>query len=192
MAVMSTDIWRILPALMLGGSFGIARAQPVQVSIVGIPVVTVCEALQDLSGYNGKSIIVVGRIGYTREGTWLSEDCERTVVTKGYAWANIISSEHNRSQATGKLPPELPKGFDWDKELLTNKLKEVQATTKLHDLKEYKYSGQWVAIFGRFETQLPLRVGRGGDGKLMGYGFGHLGMAPAQLISSKEGFYELE
>jgi hypothetical protein len=86
----------------------------------------------------------------------------------------------------------LPRGFEWDRELLMAKLKEVQATTTLRIRQEYNYSDKWVAIFGRFETQLPLKVGRGGNGKLMGYGLGHLGIAPAQLISSDQGFHELK
>jgi hypothetical protein len=190
MAVMNTAIWVALPALIFGSSLEIAFGQAGQGSIVGVPVVTVCEALHDLSRYHGKSIVVVGRFGSTDEGSWLSEDCERKIVTNGYTWADTISTTYSSSEV--ESPPGLPKGFKWNRELLTKKLKDVQKTTKLQVLKEDNYSDKWVAIFGRFETRLPLQVVTGGSGKLMGYGFGHLNTAPAQLISDEAGFYELK
>jgi hypothetical protein len=151
----------------------------------GVPVVTVCEALQDRDLYNGKSIVVVGRHGGTDEGSWLSEDCERKIVTDGYTWANVISTTYARSQV--EPPPGLPRGFSWNTELMANKLKDVQKTTKLQE-----HGDGWVAIFGRFETRSPLQSVRGGSGQLMGYGFGHLNYAPAQLISGEKGFHELK
>jgi hypothetical protein len=168
-----------LSALFFGVAFG-------QV----VPVVTVCEALQDRELYNGKAIVVVGRLASTDEGSWIGEDCERKIVTDGYTWANIISTTYARSQV--EPPPGLPKEFKWDTGLLTNKLKDVQKTTKLEVLKEYNYSDRWVAIFGRFETRSPLQAVSGGRGQLMGYGFGHLNSAPAQLISGEKGFHELK
>jgi hypothetical protein len=187
---MNSVIWWMPLALVFGNPLGIALAQSAQVSIVGVPVVTVCEALHDLSRYNGESIIVVGRLGHTDEGSWLSEDCENQIKTGEYKWANAISTTYALSDV--EPPPILPKGFKWDRDLLTNKLKEVQRTTKLQVLKEHNYSDKWVAFFGRFETRLPLQVVVGGGGKLMGYGFGHLNGAPAQLISPQGGFHELK
>lgn len=190
MAVMSIAIWVALPALIFGSSLEMAFGQVAQDSIVGVPVVTVCEALHDLGRYNGKSIVLVGRFGSTDEGSWLSEDCERKIVTNGYTWADIISTTYPRSKV--EPPPGLPNGFKWNTGLLTKKLRDAQKTTKLRVLKDNNYSDKWVAIFGRFETRLPLQVVIGGSGKLMGYGFGHLNIAPAQLISDETGFYELE
>ena len=158
--------------------FGFALGQ-------GVPVVTVCEALRGRDLYHGNAIIVVGQFSSTDEGSWLSEDCERKIVTDGYAWANVISTTYVRSQA--EPPPGLPKGFKWDADLISNKLRDVQKTTKLKE-----HGDGWVAIFGRFETRSPLQSVRGGGGQLMGYGFGHLNYAPAQLISSDKGFHELK
>jgi hypothetical protein len=153
-------------------------------------MVSVCEVLNDLARYNGKPIVIVGRFAYTDEGTWLSEDCERKIVTHGYTWANIISTTYVRSQV--EPPPGLPKGFKWEERLLKLKLEQVRRTTTLRVLKQYHYSDKWVAMFGRFETRLPLQVAVGGGGRLMGYGFGHLNAAPAQLISGHDGFHELK
>ncbi len=193
MAVMNTVLWVICRALIFGGPLlQLTFGQTAQVSIVGVPVVTVCEALHDLSNYNGKSIVVFGRFGYTGEGTWLSEDCPQKTVTDGYTWADIISTTYAVSDLV-EPPPSLPKDFKWDRELLLKKLKEVQKTTKLRVLKDYNYTDKWVAIFGRFETRIPLiAIGREGRGQMMGYGFGHLNAAPAQLIPSKLGFHELK
>ena len=109
MAVMSTAIWVALPALIFGSSLEMAFGQVAQDSIVGVPVVTVCEALHDLGRYNGKSIVLVGRFGSTDEGSWLSEDCERKIVTNGYTWADIISTTYPRSKV--EPPPGLPNGL---------------------------------------------------------------------------------
>lgn len=133
---------------------------------------------------------MVGRLGYTDEGSWLSEDCEYKIVTDGYTWKNIISTAYDRSRVAP--PPSLPKNFRWDEGLLATKLREVQKTTTLRILKEYNYSDSWVAMYGRVETRLPLQVVVGGRGRLMGYGFGHLSAAPAELISCEQCHHELE
>lgn len=155
-----------------------------------VPIISVCEALSDRARFNGKSIVVVGRFGYTDEGTWLSEECDRKIVTGGYTWANIISTTYARSDVFP--PPGIPKTFRWDDKLLAGKLREVKKTTKLRILKQYNYSDKWMAIFGRFETRVPLQVGIDGRGKLRGDGFGHLSGAPAQLVSGENASRELK
>ena len=61
---------------------------------------------------------------------------------------------------------------------MRKKLRDVQKTTRLQG-----EGDRWVAIFGRFETRSPLQPVTGDRGELMGYGFGHVNYAPAQLIS---------
>jgi hypothetical protein len=85
----------------------------------------------------------------------------------------------------------LPKGFRWDPKLLVKKLKDVQRTTRLRTYKKLNYSDKWVAIFGRFETRVPLQVVSVG-GTSRGIGFGHLDAAPARLIFNQKGFHELK
>jgi hypothetical protein len=104
---------QILSALVYGGSSAIAFGQAAVASNGGVPVVTVCEALHDLSRYNGMDVIVIGRFGGTNEGSWLSEDCERKIVTDGYTWANIISTSYSRSEV--QPPPILPTAFRWQR-----------------------------------------------------------------------------
>ena len=178
----------ILAVVLLSGWSGRGSGQEVKDSIAGIPVLTVCEALGELSRHNGQSVVVVGRFGYTDEGSWLSEDCERKIVTDGYTWASSISTAYLASKE--ETPPDLPKGFTWETKILRAKLTSVQKTTKLTTYKKLNYSDKWVAIFGRFETRLPLQV-VDVRGTLRGIGFGHLGEAPAQLISGEKGYHEL-
>ena len=148
--------------------FGVAFGQD-------IPVVTVCEALQGREVYNGKPIVVVGRLHLNVEGDWLSEDCERKIVTDGYIWPNMIAVGYSRSE--GGPAPDLPKDFKWNEDLLSKKLKDVQTTTKIQILNGNLLS-RWVAIFGRFET-LPLQVVRGGS-------------APGHLVYSGKTIHELK
>ena len=100
----------IVRAVTFGSLLSIVFGQQGQVSIVGVPVVTLCEALSDLSRYNGQSIVVVGRFGYTDEGSWLSEGCENKIVTDGYTWDNVISTTYVSSQV--QPPPDLLRGLN--------------------------------------------------------------------------------
>ena len=154
------------------------------------PVVTVCEALNDLSRFNGVAIVAVGKLASTDEGKWLSQTCATDIVTNGYKWVNTISLTYERGGV--RPPPELPKTFSWEQAIVSLKLKQVQETTKLEVLPQYNYTDKWFAIFGRFETRVPPRVARGGDDKMHGGGFGHLNLAPAQLISYDSAWRELK
>lgn len=46
-----------------------------------VPVLTVCEALNGLDKYDGGIVIVVGREGYTDEGSWLGQEYGGVVTT---------------------------------------------------------------------------------------------------------------
>jgi len=153
--------------------FAIGQAPPA----ADIPVVTVCEVLKDLPSYRDKSIIVVGLIWGTDEGGWLRADCERRLVTDGYTWSDSMSLTY----VVGKTapPPKLPAQFRWDRKLVAVKLRDVRRTT----IRRPGNHERWAAIFGRLEANVPPQTGRDPKGNLRGYGFGHLGESPAQLIS---------
>lgn len=171
--------------LIVAAALSARAAEPQQ-----IPVLTVCEVLAGLTQYDGRTIVVVGRLTSTTEGAWLDESCEPKILIEGYAWANMISLTYSRGSAG--TPPKRTNGFKWDKPKLKAKLRQVQKTTTLQVLKKYNYRDKWFAIVGRFETRVPLTVGLGGDGKPRGYGFGHLNAAPAQLIAGDDGYRELK
>jgi hypothetical protein len=140
-----------------------------------VPVVTVCDLLRDSSVYNGSTVAVVGRYGGTDEGVWLDADCPQKLVQNGIEWHASIALADMMAQSA---PPSVPKGFDWNKRLLREKVAELKPSTHLHAIPEYHYRDQWAAAFGRFETR-PLRS------KTDGYG--HLGGSPARLVCPEKG-----
>ncbi len=80
---METDRSSILLAILSCALCGSSLGQPPAAPSEALPVITVCEALEDLSRYNGKSVVIVGRSSYTNEGSWLTEDCKHKIVTEG-------------------------------------------------------------------------------------------------------------
>lgn len=144
-----------------------------------LPVLTVCEVLSDLQGYEGKPVIVVGRSTSTDEGTWLDEECGHKVVRDGREFPTAISTAYVTDEFAA--PPQKPIGFRWDKRLLKQKLEQVRRTTQLQR-KHGKYSDHWLAMFGRLDTRLPRELKIEGNRVAYTNGFGHLSDAPAQLI----------
>ena len=149
-----------------------------------IPIVRVCEALSDPSRFDGATIIVVGRSSATDEGSWLDEDCAFKLVIEGRDWPTSISTAYVRSEFAP--PPQMPKGFKWDKRLLQQKLDQVKKTTQL------QYKNHWLALYGRLETQRSREAGLD-DGRTLSQqpGYGHLNSSPAQLIAAEHGFLKL-
>jgi hypothetical protein len=147
-----------------------------------IPIVTVCEVLNHLAAYQGKTIIVVGRLSGTDEGSWLDQQCEQKLITNGFSWPSTISMTYVRGSTAP--PPALPKHFAWNQEMLRKNLAQVQKTTKLRQAPE---RDMWSAQYGRLETRKEFITLQTSSGP-MGYGFGHLNYAPAQLIFPEDGF----
>jgi hypothetical protein len=174
---------RLIPILLSSILLGVAFGQASGSSVAKVPVITVCEALHDLGRWNGKAIIIVGGFDSTGEGFWLDEDCKDKLVTDGYTWPDAIWIEYISKEPP---PPPMPTPL-WDDKLLTAKLTLVQETTKLRVFEDHYYDDKWIAMFGRFEARLPPQLR--GIGRV-GYGFGHLNGAPAQLISVEGAFKE--
>jgi hypothetical protein len=148
-----------------------------------IPAVTVCEVLHNRISYNSKSIIVIGRIESSFEGTWLTEDCEEKISTDGVLWEGSISWTVWGSSSP---PPKLPADYDWDDTVLLDKLKSLKHYTQFHP------PGTYAAVFGRFKTKILSEYFRDASGRLRGLGFGHLGSSLAQLDSESDGSHELK
>ena len=165
----------ILLAMLLISPCNCALGQTESVSRDPIPIVTLCEVLSNLSSYNKKSIILIGKLSGTTEGVWLSEDCEKRIVTEGYAWGNHVSTTYIVGRTDP--PPLLPEGFVWDHCSIMKKLKASK------DYRDSRSFDGWMAIFGRLETRIPPRVYEDGRGKIQGLGYGHLNGSIAQLIS---------
>jgi hypothetical protein len=152
--------------------FGLAGAA----ALADVPVLSVCDVLDNRLAYNGKTVIVVGRVIRTMEGHWLDQECGKNLVINGYGWRYLISLSYLGS--TAKPQPPLPPGFQWDTSLLSSNLKEVQKTTTLRSDGGLRYPEEWAAVFGRFDT-LERFPGHSG--------FGHMGGGPARLVGPQDG-----
>ena len=159
--------------LTASGAFGQTKTeQPVK-------VVTVCDILLDPSSFNGKSIVVLGRLAATDEGVWLVEDkCDREVDVSGTSHPSVWVAQGGRGPSTPQMP-------SIDQDSLKAKLSQAGKTTKLGKHVQYQctissvekdakpvcgwpeVNDQWAFVYGRVET--------------MGH-FGHLGGATAQVL----------
>jgi hypothetical protein len=175
---------KVIPILLSSALWGVVFGQTPASSHTEVPVITVCDALHDLSRYNGKPVVIVARFEHTGEGAWLGENCEQPLVTDGYTWPSIVSTTYLFSETAP--PPSVPRQL-WDNKLLAARLKAIQQSTKLRVFRNHKYDDKWIAMYGRFETRLPPQLIGAGRA---GFGFGHLNAAPAQLIAGEGAFEE--
>ena len=150
-----------------------------------VPILSVCEVLQNRIAFNGKTVVVVGRSSGTFEGTWLAEDCPTRLNTDGYEWDGLISTTYDASKTA---PPPSIRDFKWSQSALKTKLASVKMTTKLRGR---GYNDKWVAIVGRFETKERFKVWNRPSGQPIADGFGHLNASPAQLIAPPNGYRQL-
>jgi hypothetical protein len=134
-------------------------------------VLTVCEVLTDLQKYRGKIIQIRGRwLGTSLDG----RDCA-PLRTGDYMWESGIAIampswlilEKEGTPATWSLDQ---RAYDRAEREL-----RLQATRYNRDI--------IVTFIGRLDAREEgLVTFRGGDEKLHGLGYGHLGVYPAQLV----------
>ena len=85
----------------------------------------------------------------------------------------------------------MPHGFKWDPRILRQKLEELARTTKLHESSGHG-TEKWFAGFGRLETHLPRKLSAGNGHGGYTNGFGHESASPAQLVFSRNAWFELK
>ncbi len=139
--------------------------------------VTVCEVLQDLAAYDGKTVAVVGRFSFRQTGRWLGEQkCEHKLVTGDQEWPNAFWVVYN--PATAPKPPAV---LAVDGVLLAKKLREVKLGT---DLTKFRFGSSdydnWAVVYGRVETRKDLLTVTAGGARKNGFGLGE--SSPAQLV----------
>jgi len=139
-----------------------------------IPVLTVCEVLHELPKYNGKLVIVVGRVFFTFEGTFMNEDCGPggTTTVQGKRWLSMI--------AFGSPETGGPVVVRWDHDVLSQKLNQVQQTTHLESPSSSPLGDRWSAVCGRLEAPQKLRPPNRSKSH-PGNGYGANGSVPAAL-----------
>jgi len=155
-----------------------------------VEVVTVCDVLLNPSGFDGKSLAVLGKFAGSDEGSWLLEDrCDREVGAKnGTSSDPSVWLEHQGSCPS--IPPPMPQ---IDQASLRRKLEQIGKSTTLGKHLQYRCeislsnssseknskpncgwleaADQWVIEYGRVETMSNRKNG-----------FGHLGGAQAQVV----------
>jgi len=138
------------------------------------PVVSVCDALLNRAKYQGQMVSIRGLVVGTMEGAWLvGEDCG-PFVAKGYPWSAIIWLE---SGSSGYREERLPFAYDYAAaarvEKQVRKLTHGQRSVPLI----VTYAGLFESLsdLGEPVTVYP-------NGYIRALGFGHDGVAPAQLL----------
>jgi hypothetical protein len=149
---------------------------PAAAALPAVPVLSVCEVLDNRLAYNGKVVIVVGRVVRTMEGEWLDQECGHKLVIDGYDWEYDVSLSYSLGQPP-RPPSPIPRGFQWNTSRILAKLKDVQKTTGLRANPQINAPEKWAAVFGRLDTLETFPIYHGYPERRSG--FGHLGGAPA-------------
>jgi len=176
---MRTSIWIIAVTVATGVAVGQRR------SVGQVKVLTVCEALSDVTNYADKAVIVVGRmersVSLIDHYEFLSQDqCDRHVVTHGHVWADRLQIWTAWETGMPKPPSDRAK---IERSIIAAKLLIVQRATKLgvHQEPQFKSDDRsvqnthtadvpnvWAAVYGRIVRTLNLNedcgtTGCGGD-----------------------------
>lgn len=133
------------------------------------PVFSICEVLENLPALNGKLISVRGEWIVGEEQNLLrGENCGARLAMSGVAWPSAIWLEPNR------LIPDRPDVYRRRRSPAAGSAitggGRLAPTTKV-----------FATFHGRIETREHFEVVIRGDGKRVGYGFGHLNAFPAVL-----------
>ena len=125
-----------------------------------------------MESYRGHIIEVRGVLYRSREIYALGGvDCPSTFVTAGLKWPTAIDLVYSTYTPRGE------KRVDFS----TDEVTMQSVNQKIRD--QAKDGGEiWVTFIGQLRVRRQYFVGRGGDGKLHGNGYGHLSLYPAQLV----------
>src|SRR5262249_26545345 len=110
---------------------------------------TVCEVLKDIPTHDGKTVAVLGRFSFRREGRTLNEEsCGTNADPGGPPPPNAV-----RLTDDSKSGPKPPDVFALDASALNRKLKAIQEHTKLRSFRfgtaDYD---RWAVVYGRIES----------------------------------------
>ncbi len=113
--------------------------------------VTVCEALKDLSAHEGRTVALLGRFSFRRDGRSLNEESCAEKPPAGDA-APLPNSV--RLVDDVKLGPKPPEVYELDAAAISRKLKQVREHTTLRTFRfgtsDYD---RWAVVYGRLEIE---------------------------------------
>lgn len=144
------------------------------------PVLTVCEAMQDLPRYSGMTLMIVGVDVTSMEFSVLTQDCPHK-----FKWGDNISISGPYGPGVTQPAPHVPTDYDWNADsVLDRKMDEVIQSTKLAHRASYRgidYSDRYTAVYGRLETRITASTKV--EGELPSpLGYGHRNGSPAALV----------
>jgi hypothetical protein len=158
--------------LLSMGGLTLARGQ----ALAETPL-RVCEVLENLARYRGKTIAVRGMLYQSREITALGDTtCKHPLRTGDHQWPPALDLEYS-----GYTPrDEATVTFQTDLENVETTGAEVRAIRE-------KAPGRdvWVTVVGHLRARDQYNVRLGGDGKWHGQGYGNLGIYPARFVIRK-------
>ena len=116
-----------------------------------IEPVTVCEALQDPAAHEGKTLALLGRFSFRKDGRTLNEESCGDKPPAGDAAPQPNSVRLVADVKQGPKPPEV---FALDAAAVTRKLKQVKEHTALHAFRfgTVDYD-RWAVVYGRLEIE---------------------------------------
>jgi hypothetical protein len=131
--------WKLLFLL------GVLAALPGTCADGPLVPMTVCDVLNDLPTYDGKSVAALGRYSFREKGRWLSEQsCGDGAVNNPILWLVEDAKE-------GPHPPD---NFEMDGTVLARKLAEIRKRTALGKFRfgtsDYD---RWAVVYGRVEVR---------------------------------------
>jgi hypothetical protein len=119
--------------------------------------VRVCEVMQDLAAYAGKTVLVAGRFSFRESGRSLSEECDHKLATLRLVY-------------DPKTAPKSPERLEIDTTALSSKLKVIKASTSLG---KFRFGSsdydRWAVVYGRLQT-IPAKNAGAAQPELLYHG----------------------
>ena len=109
----------------------------------------VCEVLQDLNAYRGKTVALLGRYSFRENGRFLSESgCQSKLTSGTFEWPAAV-----RLATDADAGPKPPENFDIDTAATSRKLQLVRKATTLGKFRfgSLEYD-RWAIVYGRVEA----------------------------------------
>ena len=178
----AAEMMRTAPRLLILVALAPLRSWVLAQAPVQSAPLSVCQVLSDPLRYDGALISIEGRARGSNEGTWLvSEDCPGVFVTNGRPWPTEIYLSRPDSPRSLRLH-DVSFSFDMgSKKKADRKYNHLLRKGAAESCLAFSYTGV-------FETRRDWSRAKNvyADGSWKYVGFGHLGAAPAQLLTKSE------
>jgi hypothetical protein len=138
----------------------------------GAPVLSVCDLLRAGPKYKGQMVTVRGQLNGTDEGLWL--------VAVGCSPLKYQGQQWREKTAIFLTPIGSPLAEDPQDRAAGDR--SSNPVGKVEPVNSVGTGGGEVIVFGRFETRNQFEIVRLNDGTAHPVGYGHLEMAPAQIV----------